>query len=104
MGLLISVGVVYSLGNALKQHVLMHGQNSITELIWDINGKWRLLAQDGKRLNVRLLGSTYLHTRIVVLNFDVDGSKRSFILLPDALDPDTFRKLRVRLQIEKHEG
>jgi len=103
-GLLLSLGVVCNLVYTLNRHVLMHGQYAIAELAWAINGDWHLITRDGKRHDAQLLRSTYLHARLVILNFVVDGGKRSIILLPDALDTNTFRRLRVRLQIEQYKS
>ena len=101
-GLVLSSGIVCSLVYTLNRHVLMHGRNAITDLIWDSNGDWRLLTRDGGNHDARLLKSSYLHARMVVLNFAVDGRNRSVILLSDSLDPETFRKLRVRMQLEQY--
>lgn len=99
--LLLSLGIAYSLVYTLNQHVLMRDPDTVSELIWDSNGDWRLIARNGTSINAQLLKSTYLHAKIVILNFVVNSRNRSIILLPDALDPDSFRRLRVRMQLEK---
>jgi len=103
-GLVLSAVIVCSLVYALNGHVLMHGRNAITDLIWDSDGDWRLTMRDGKNHQAQLLKSSYLHNRLVILNFTVDSHRRSVILLPDTLDQDTFRRLRVRMQLEQYKA
>lgn len=102
-GLLLSAGVMTSLVHTLNRHVLLRGPNAFVELNWDGEGNWTLLDRDGKTHRARLLRSTYLHVSLVILNFEVNRRNHSVILLPDAIDKDTLRRLRVRLNIEKHQ-
>ena len=99
MGALAAIGIVYSLVYSLNRHVLMTVDDAITELTWESNGEWLVVMRNGTRLSAQLLQSAYLHARLVILNFALNGRNRSVILLPDTLDPDTFRRLRVRLQL-----
>jgi len=101
-GLLLSLGVIGSLIYTLNRHVLMRSKNAITNLTWNGNGDWVLFTRDGKSLNARLQKSTYLHARLVILNFKIGNRNQSLVLLSDNLDPETFRRLRVRLQLEKY--
>lgn len=100
-GLLLSAGVVASLVTTLNRHVLMRGPNAFVELNWDSAGNWSLLDRDGKTHRAHLLRSSYLYVNLVILNFEVNRRNRSIILLPDAIDRDTLRRLRVRLNIEQ---
>lgn len=102
VGALAAIGVVYSLVYTLNRHALMTADDAITELAWEGNGDWILVLRNGVRLSAQLLRSAYLHAGLVVLNFVLNGRNRSIILLPDTLDPDTFRWLRVRLQLHHY--
>lgn len=102
-GLLLSTGVIASLVLTLNRHVLMRGPQAFTELNWDSEGNWTLIDLDGKTHRARLLGSTYVYVSLVILNFEVNRRNRSVILLPDAIDKETLRRLRVRLNIERHQ-
>ncbi|MGB5062377.1 MAG: protein YgfX [Candidatus Competibacter sp.] len=68
-----------------------------------LDGRWRLETGDGARYLARLTGG-YAHPGIVVLNFRLEsGWRRSLVLLPDAVDSETLRRLRVWLRTRRDE-
>jgi toxin CptA len=97
--LLISAGIVTSLVHTLKAHALLRARNAVVQLVWDAEGEWTLLTAAGQSFKARLLPTTYLHPHVVILNFRRDHrwGSRAVVVLPDAVDADTFRRLRVRL-------
>ncbi|WP_303904424.1 protein YgfX [Thiohalomonas denitrificans] len=66
---------------------------------WNREGEW-YWHEAGHALPADLLGDTYLNSGLVILNFRTEGGRRSLVLPRDALDPVTFRRLKVRLRIE----
>ena len=102
-GVLLSAGVMTSLVYTLNRHVLLRGPTAYVDLNWDSEGNWTLLDRGGKAHQARLLRSSCLYVSLVILNFEVERRNHSVILLPDAIDKDTLRRLRVRLNIEKHQ-
>jgi hypothetical protein len=104
IGTLFSAGIVYSLVYLLKRHGLLRGPNAITILVWDSNDEWLIITEDGKEYHATLQKPVYLHARIVILNFIVNNRHRPIILLPDVLDRESFRRLRVRLQLEQYKA
>ncbi len=68
-----------------------------------LDGRWRLETGDGIRHPAWLTGG-YAQPGIVVLNFRLDsGWRRSLVLLPDAVDSETLRRLRVWLRTRRDE-
>ncbi len=53
-------------------------------------------------MEAEILPECFVHPQLVVLRLRLEnGARRSLPLFPDALDPDTFRRLRVRLKHER---
>lgn len=74
---------------------------SLREAVWWPDGAWSLIQGDGRERDGRLLGSTYVSPALVVLNFRCGRWRTaSLVLLPDNLEPDLLRRLRVRLGLE----
>ena len=92
----------------VSMFVVLRGKGlaNVETLTWKDAGEWVLEFNDGTRYETRLLPSSYVSTWLVVLNFDKAENQRtrSVTLFRDALDPDTFRRLRVRLGLEKGEN
>ena len=70
------------------------------------DGRWLLQDQRGEMCQARLLPSSYLHPKLVILNFSLERfpRRRSLVLCPDSLDAQTLRQLRVRLRTMSHPG
>lgn len=69
---------------------------------WPENNKnWLLQDRRGNVFAMQLLGSSICTVHFVLLNFKSVANKwlwRSVVILPDAMDKDDFRKLRVLLR------
>ena len=66
-----------------------------------LDGRWRLETGDGGVHRGQLIGG-YAHLLIVILNFQLeDGRRRSLTLLPDSVDSDDLRRLRVWLRTQR---
>jgi hypothetical protein len=80
-------------------HVARRADRSLVSLVWLADGEWRLTERGGATRTGRLRWDSYVHPWLTVLNFT--GARRcSVVLLPDSLDPETFRRLRVRLGLQ----
>ncbi|MCL5801090.1 MAG: hypothetical protein M1283_00880 [Gammaproteobacteria bacterium] len=91
--------LAYSLLRGLFLHALRNGRQAIVELVWDTQGRWTLRSAEGQNVPARLSAGSYVSPYLVLLNF-VTGrwwQRRTLVLLPDALDAGSFRRLRVRL-------
>jgi len=101
--LIITVFVLLSLWRTLNQ-VLLKQRAAIRQFVWGADDDWTLVAGDGQTKNAKLLPSSYVQSWMTVLNFDVGQRLRpySVVLLADAIDPEMFRRLRVRLTLVKY--
>ncbi|MGH8505992.1 MAG: protein YgfX [Stenotrophobium sp.] len=83
----------------LRRHpVFGFGDRAIVRLVWHAEGGWTLYDAAGRHSEAHLLGSSYVHARLLVLNFRLkSGRRRTRILLGDELDVESLRKLRARL-------
>jgi len=82
-------------------HGLRRSARAIVLLVWDRRGRWRLLQRDGRLLDVRLEPGGYTHPKLVVLTFRTrPGRRLQVLLVPDMVDADHLRRLRVRLRCE----
>ncbi|MGH8529084.1 MAG: protein YgfX [Nevskiales bacterium] len=82
-------------------HVLRRSRKLIRRALWQPDGRWLLEDNAGVTAEAKLLPCSYLHPRLVILNFALlrGQSRRNLILLPDSLDFNTLRQLRARLRV-----
>lgn len=75
----------------------------INRLVWTEGNDWMLGSIDGQVQAASLLGNTYVHPLMTVLLFSTENSWRSrpVILLPDNTPKQGFRRLRVRLKLQR---
>ncbi len=93
--------LLLSLGLTLNRHALRRGERAITRLVWDSDDTWLLIHADGKEQRAQLKPGSYVSPWLVLLNFGGGrfGGQQSVVLLADALDAESLRKLRARLQM-----
>jgi len=98
--LLLLIGFSYY--RSYRKHVLHKGSRAIRRIVWQADGGWFLEDQSGVMREARLRPSSYVHPRLVILNFDLTRSKGrpSVVLCPDSMDTDTLRRLRGRLRTQ----
>jgi hypothetical protein len=96
LGILVALSCVVTIRRAL-----LLDANAIVGLVWDVEDNWTLISAAGDTLNARLKPGSYVHPWLVVLNFYTDTKWRNtaVVLFPDALDTQTHRRLRVRLNL-----
>ena len=89
---------------AISMFVVLRGRGfaNVNILTWKEGSEWVLELNDGTQVETYLLPSSYVSPWLVVLNFSKAENQRgrSVTLFRDALDQDTFRKLRVRLGLD----
>jgi len=100
-GTVLSLVIVLSLIYLLKRHGLLPGADTITCLMWDNNNDWLVITRSGKEYHASLQRPVYLQVRVVILNFKINKRRRPIIILPDMVDRESFRQLRVRLQLDQ---
>jgi hypothetical protein len=82
---------------ALRGQGLLGGRVPCRALRWS-GGRWLWIGADGRALPVRLRRAV-IWRHLVVLHFSVAGGSRSLCLLPDSLDADAMRRLRLCLRL-----
>jgi len=96
----VLLAVAVSLIQATRTHLLRSSGSAIKSVQWDSAGEWRLFFANGDEFAAQLKASSYLQPWLVVLNFSTSRFRRhTLILLPDAVDPERLRRLRVRLRL-----
>lgn len=89
---------------AVSMFVVLRGKgfSNVNILTWKEGGEWVLELSDGTQYETYLLPSSYVSPWLVVLNFSKAENQRgrSVTLFRDALDEESFRRLRVRLRID----
>ena len=88
-------------GYCIGLHGSRRAARAVVLLIWDRQGRWRLLRRDGTLLEAHLLPGAYVHPRLLLLPFrSASGRRVSVLVVPDMVPGDVFRRLRVRLRCE----
>jgi toxin CptA len=93
--------VALSFTRNYRRHILHRGRRAPRRVICQGDGRWLLQDHRGEMQPARLLPSSYLHPRLVILNFALEQRprRRNLVLCPDSLDAQTLRQLRVRLRL-----
>jgi len=73
--------------------------NKIKKACWRINGDIDLERANGKRMRATLLADSIVTEWIVILHLaSCTGRKYTWLILPDMIDRETYRRLCVRLR------
>jgi len=78
------------------------GPGNVKFMTWKEGPEWVIELKDNKQYKTQLLPSSFVSPWLVVLNFKRadEQPRRSVTLFRDALDGESFRRLRVRLELE----
>ena len=97
--LILGLAVLYSALHSLRRDAWIFASPSSTVLTLENEGVVRLV-RNGKMLEGRVLPDSAVLSYLVVLNIaPKDGYlTQSVIILPDSLDTESFRQLRVQLK------
>jgi len=100
----MALGVALSWLRTRRRDVLRRDPGSIAALVWEEGSRVRLTLRSGRETGATLRPFVFLQPWLVILHFRRDdGRAARLVLLPDMLDRETFRRLRVRLLIDmKH--
>jgi hypothetical protein len=90
--------LIISLMHAIWTNVLQKNPDSPVQLLLDADDEWWLTTASGQTIRVRLIATAFVHPLLTVLPFRAARGRHAVILTPDAVDTDSFRRLRVRLR------
>lgn len=83
-------------------YVMARGKKAIRMLVWDAGGSWTLVTDRQQSLQAKLLPFRLIFPQLIVLLFRVEGkNKYSSIIMQDALDPRLYRRLLMRLRLDR---
>jgi len=94
-----TAAVLVSLLQVFPRAVSLRHPNAVHRVLWPAGDEWHLFTRGGQELVGTLLPESYLRPWLVVLRFKIPRSRmrRSVVILPDMLDANVMRRLRVRL-------
>jgi len=98
--LLLGVLLAASLVQSLTREAWRIRSSSIIELQCEREGGALFKTRSGNECEVRVLGSSFVasYLTIVLLKPNASRRVRAVVILPDALEPELFRQLRVWLK------
>ena len=75
----------------------------IESVVWDNDDRWMLATENGKSLIATLCSASFVHPWITIINLKVEDAPwysryRNLILVPDNINAENFRRLRIRLR------
>ncbi len=101
----ITSAVLTAFVRFLREHVLRADPHAVLKLVWDRDGQWTLVTARGVA-KAALIPPGVVYPELVILRFrrapgGPRGRRRTTVLLlSDSLDRRTFRRLRMRLEME----
>jgi hypothetical protein len=97
----LALGALAGLARCLRRTALNTARDAVTALAWGADGGWTLGLGDGSRVTATLLPAPYRQPWLTVLRFRVPGRRLpvSAVITRDRVDPEPFRRLRVRLYL-----
>ena len=100
LALVAIAALVASLVYDVWQTALLRAQDAVRALEITADDKFSIQTRRGERLECEVLGSTYVTFFLTILNLKAlnSGGNKRAVILPDSLDAEDFRKLRVWLR------
>ncbi len=98
----LALGVLGSFLWLTTRHALLMQSGAVVWLLWGAGNEWLLGARDGTRMAAQLNPQSFVRPWLTVLLLAPasGGPMRNVVILPDSLDAESFRRLRVRLRLE----
>lgn len=98
--LILFILVSWQTWRAISQHALRIAKQAISQCALDEAGRWHLTSLSGQEYVGQLLGDSLISPTLTILNFKVPHRYFPLVLiiLPDAIETNAFRRLRVYLR------
>lgn len=94
----LTILIVCSLFHYRRRYLLPRGGRAVTAVEWKGEREWILHNVLGETETASLSGSSYIHPRLLILNYRTTAGKRlSLCLTADRVDREQLRRLRTRL-------
>ena len=100
LDLIAIAALVANLVFDVRQTALLRAPNAVIALEITSDDRFSIQTRRGEWVECEVLGSTYVTSFLTILNLKVidSGSNKRAVVLPDSLDAEDFRKLRVWLR------
>ncbi|PXW88193.1 toxin CptA [Nitrosomonas sp. Nm84] len=97
---MIMVALAISLVHYMRQDALLSANNAVIAFVLSNEMHCTLTTRSGESIICHLLGNTFVAPYLIVLNLKPVGKffVRSVVILPDGIDAEEFRQLRVWLR------
>lgn len=96
------IAAATALGASLAFHIRRHGllasADAVVEARLGEGGRCELGLRNGNQLKGVLLGSSFVSVPLIVLNIRCEDGCRALVILPDGMDREDRRRLRVWLR------
>lgn len=98
--LIAIAALVASLVYDVRQTALLRAPDAVSAFEITADDKFSIQTRSGECLECEVLGSTYVTYFLTILNLKAidSGKNKRAVILPDSLDAEDFRKLRVWLR------
>ena len=92
--------IAVSLVRSLRRHALLRARSSILSMRVLNDGALFLKRRQGESVRATVLGTSYVSASLTVLNLRIIGRRlvEHVVIVPDNIDPEAFRQLRVLLR------
>lgn len=98
---LLELGLLLSLAWQWRCHVSRTSPRCVQAMTWQEGRACRVRLRNGAEQDVILGNSAFVQPWLVIIHFHGRHRRRHYLLLlPDMLDRNTYRRLRVRLRME----
>lgn len=98
--ILITGSLLASMYHGHNFYIKRNHPASLVQVVLNQTGEWLLNFANGRTMPAVLKPFAFVHPLLVVLSFKGEAGTSHIILTPDTVDPDTFRRLRVRLRFK----
>lgn len=96
----ISILIFASFGHSMRLHAWLSARRSLTAFKLHDREHASVQLRDGTWRDARVLATTYISSPLTVINVRLSGELRArhMVVLPDSLDDDEYRRVRVALR------
>ncbi len=98
--LVLMAAVAASFVLHFRRSVMLLSTRAVSSVVNEGGEDWLLNLRNGEVLDARLLGSSFAHPWMTIMHFAVEGQRRmrAVVIMPDATDSTSYRRLLVRLR------
>ena len=104
ISLLMLLAIIWEVIGQIRREGLRLHPHACVRLELSSTGTLTMVTRDGERQEVQVLGSSFVRPYLTVLNFKLERGRACCVIVPDAVDPIGFRRLRVWLRWGVHES